>query len=210
MVGVSADRGMNPVARLLHPSLLKARLRRRATCRLASSATLSRSGSITNLQPNDDAITVGPHSQIDGALVTFSHGGRIAIGEWCYIGQGARLWSGKSIEIGNYVIVAHNVSIMDDLTHPLDAKDRRIHTRTRLEGGQATPTDLGGRPVVLEDDVWIAAGATILRGVTIGARSIVSAGAVVRRDIPPDSIVAGNPAHVVRQITPTKTQSYVD
>jgi acetyltransferase-like isoleucine patch superfamily enzyme len=180
----------------LHPSLLKARLRRRASCRLARSAVLTRNGSVTNLQSSDDAITIGDHSHIDGALVTFAHGGRIAIGEWCYIGQGSRLWSGSSIRLGDYVIIAHNVSIIDDLTHPMNATERRIHTRTRLQGGHSIPVDLGGRPVILEDDVWVAAGATILRGVRIGARSIISAGAVVRDDVPPDSIVIGNPAQI--------------
>lgn len=200
---------MNLIVRLLHPSLLKARLMRRASCRLSSSAKLSRAGSITNLQPHDDSITIGEHSYIDGALVTFPHGGRIVIGEWCYVGQGSRLWSGAAIELGDYVIIAHNVSIMDNLTHPIDAIARRAHTRMRLQGGHPTKIDLGDRPIVLEDDVWVAVGATILRGVRIGARAIVSAGAVVREDVPPDCIVAGNPARVVGHIKQEKTENDV-
>jgi maltose O-acetyltransferase len=53
---------------------------------------------------------------------------------------------------------------------------------------------------VIEDDVWIGANAIILKGVTIGARSIVGAGAVVSRDVPPDCVVAGNPARVVKEL----------
>lgn len=192
---------MNSLLRLIHPSLLKARLRRRSICLLSPSAKLSLSGSITNLQPHNGAITIGAHSYIDGALVTFPHGGRILIGEWCYIGHGSRLWSGATIELGDYVIISHNVSIMDNLTHPIDATARRAHTRLRLQGGHPMQIDLGDRPIVLEDDVWIGAGATILRGVRIGARSIISAGAVVREDVPPDCIVAGNPAQIVNYLT---------
>jgi acetyltransferase-like isoleucine patch superfamily enzyme len=192
---------MNVLWRLIHPSFLKALLKRRASYLLSPSAKLSLSGSITNLQSNNCAITIGAHSYIDGSLITFSHGGRIVIGEWCYIGHGSRLWSGAAIELGDYVIISHNVSIMDNLTHPIDATLRRAHTRLRLEGGHPAQIDLGDRPIVLEDDVWIAAGATILRGVRIGARSIVSAGAIVRKDVPPDCIVAGNPARVVSYVT---------
>lgn len=197
MVRISDSGRMNAVSRLFHPSLIKAFLMRRASYRLSPSARLSRSGSVTNLRPRSDAISIGPHSYIDGALVTFPHGGRIVIGEWCYVGHGSRLWSGAAIELGDYVIIAHNVSIMDNLTHPIDAALRRAHTRVRLQGGHPAEIDLGDRPIVLEDDVWVAAGATVLRGVRIGARSIVSAGAVVREDVPSDCIVAGNPARVV-------------
>jgi maltose O-acetyltransferase len=56
------------------------------------------------------------------------------------------------------------------------------------------------RPVRIGDDVWIGTGAVILKGVTIGARAIVGAGAVVNRDVPPDVIVAGNPARVVKNL----------
>ena len=57
------------------------------------------------------------------------------------------------------------------------------------------------KPIVIEDDVWIAAGAIILRGVTIGKGAIVGAGAVVSADVPSFAIVVGNPARVIRELT---------
>jgi len=60
--------------------------------------------------------------------------------------------------------------------------------------------ELGGEPIIIEDDVWIAANAMVLKGVTIGRCSIVAAGSVVTKDVPPNVIVAGNPSRIVRKI----------
>jgi len=59
----------------------------------------------------------------------------------------------------------------------------------------------GARPVVIEDEVWIGYGALILPGVTVGTQSVIGAGAVVTKDVPPRTIVAGNPARVLRSLT---------
>jgi acetyltransferase-like isoleucine patch superfamily enzyme len=57
------------------------------------------------------------------------------------------------------------------------------------------------KPIVVERNVWIATGATIIGGVTIGENSVVAAGSVVTRDVPPNTLVAGNPARIIRPIT---------
>ena len=72
--------------------------------------------------------------------------------------------------------------------HPLDAIVRR---------GEET-----ARPIVIGDDVWIGGGAIILAGVTVGDRSVIGAGSVVTRDVPSDVVVVGNPAKIVRRLTP--------
>ena len=71
--------------------------------------------------------------------------------------------------------------------HPLDAETRR----SGLESA---------RPIRIGDDVWIGGGAIVLPGVTIGDRSVIAAGSVVTRDVPPDTLVAGNPARPLRQL----------
>jgi acetyltransferase-like isoleucine patch superfamily enzyme len=146
-------------------------------------------------------INIGENCRIDGELLVFSHGGEISIGDWCFIGAGTRIWSGKSITIGNRVLISHNVNIFDNLTHPLDLNERHQHFRKIVESGHPSQIELGERSVVIEDDAWIAASATILRGVRIGQGSIIGAGAVVTSDVPPMTLVAGNPARIIRQFS---------
>lgn len=136
-----------------------------------------------------------------GDLTTFAHGGKIFIGEWCYIGEGARIWSASSIVIHDRVLIAHGVNVFDNLTHPLDAGERHKHFKQIATVGHPRQIDLGERPVVIEEDAWIGAGAFVMRGVTIGKGAIVAAGAVVTKDVPAGSIVAGNPATIVREIS---------
>ncbi|MBA4417641.1 MAG: acetyltransferase [Syntrophus sp. (in: bacteria)] len=91
-------------------------------------------------------------------------------------------------EIGNYVLIARNVSIVGRDDHRFDFPGVTVWDSPR--GDQYK--------VVTGDDVWIGHGAVILSGVAVGRGSIVSAGAVVTQDIPPYSIVGGNPAHIIK------------
>ena len=137
-----------------------------------------------------------------GELFTFAHGGEIKIGEWCYVGEGSRIWSAASIEIGNRVLISHSVNIFDSLTHPLQAAARHEQVKQIFEQGHPRQISLDESPVKICDDAWIGAGAIVLRGVTIGEGGVVAAGAVVTKDVLPYSIVAGNPAVLVRELSP--------
>jgi acetyltransferase-like isoleucine patch superfamily enzyme len=145
-------------------------------------------------------ISIGAGTVIRGELLRFAHGGKIAIGAHCYVGHGTRIWSGASVSIGDHVLIAHNVSIFDNLTHPLDWRQRREHFREISHRGHPKNIDLGDKPVVIGNDVWVGAHSLILRGVTIGPRAIIAAGAVVTHDVAADTIVGGNPAKVIRQL----------
>jgi len=82
-------------------------------------------------------------------------------------------------------MIGPNVSIITT-GHPLEPSQRRAATI--------------GKPIVIEKSVWIAAGATIIGGVTVGENSVVAAGSVVTKDVPPNIFVGGNPARVIRSI----------
>ncbi|WP_456654780.1 acyltransferase [Bradyrhizobium sp. JR3.5] len=86
------------------------RLVRRATCRLGADTKLMRTARIRNTRGDSDRIVIGDNSVIRGELMTFAHGGEIKIGEWCYIGEGTRIWSAASIEIGNRVLISHSAN----------------------------------------------------------------------------------------------------
>ncbi len=154
------------------------------------------------MRDDDGHIQVGRSSLVAGELLVFAHGGGISIGEWCYVGEGARIWSSSSVRIGDRVLISHNVNIFDSMTHPVGARQRHEQFRSIMTSGHPKVIDLGERPVVLEDDVWIGAAASVLRGVTVGAGSVVATGAVVTKSVPPRVIVAGNPARIVRELRP--------
>jgi acetyltransferase-like isoleucine patch superfamily enzyme len=174
----------------------------RATCRLEQDAVLGSRARIKNARGDTDKIVVGRHSRILGELFTFAHGGEIKIGEWCYIGEGSRIWSAALIEIGDRVLISHSANIFDSLTHPLQAAARHEQVRQIFEQGHPLKVTLDESPIKICNDAWIGAGAMVLRGVTVGEGGIVAAGAVVTKNVPPYSIVAGNPAVVVRELSP--------
>ncbi|WP_029879527.1 MULTISPECIES: acyltransferase [Bradyrhizobium] len=178
------------------------RLIGRATCRLQADAALGRSARIRNIRGDSDKIVVGRNSRILGELLTFAHGGEIKIGEWCYVGEGTRIWSAASIEIGDRVLISHSANVFDNLTHPLRAAERHRQVQDIFTRGHPSDISLDEGPVRIRDDAWVGAGAMVLRGVTIGQGAIVAAGAVVTRDVAPFSIVAGNPAVLVRELGP--------
>lgn len=149
-------------------------------------------------------IILGDYVMCWGELYSFFDKGTIKIGSCSYIGQDTRIWALTRVDIGERVLIAHNCFICDNLTHPLDAEIR--HQQYMAKHGFPFPAniDLDERPILIENDVWIASGVTILRGVTIGAGSIVAAGSVVTKDVPPNVIVAGNPAQLIRKLELTR------
>ena len=97
-------------------------------------------------------------------------------------------------------MISHNVNIFDNLTHPLAPILRHKQFRAIATSGDPKELDLGERPIVIKDDARIAAGATVLHGVTVGRVAVVGAGSVVTCDVAPYTVVAGNPARVIRAL----------
>jgi acetyltransferase-like isoleucine patch superfamily enzyme len=166
---------------------------------------LGKSAVIDNIQRNAEAITLGENSIVLGQLLVFAHGGKIKLGDNCFIGENSRIWSAESISIGNRVLISHDVNVFDNDTHPFDFAERHRHFLAIASAGHPKELDLGEMPVIVEDDAWIAAKAIVLKGVTIGRGAVVGAGAVVTRDVAPFTVVAGNPARVVRSLDSTET-----
>ncbi len=163
-------------------------------------AVIHLSARVHNINGRRESIRVGTHTHVLGELLTFAHGGEIAIGDYCYIGEQSRIWSARKISIGNRVLISHGVNIFDSLTHPLSASKRHEHFAQIITKGHPATIDLDEAAVVIGDDAWIGCLSIILRGVTIGEGAIVGAGSVVVHDVPPWTIVAGNPAKVIREI----------
>jgi maltose O-acetyltransferase len=154
----------------------------------ATEACLGPEGAIENFRGDPACIRLGQHSYCRGRLLIYGHGGQISIGDWCYIGVRSELWSMESIQVGNRVLIAHDVNIHDGTAHSLDPLERHRHFRQIIERGHPrTAAELPGvtsSPIVIEDDVWISFGVTILKGVRIGAGSVIAARSVVTKDVP--------------------------
>ncbi|MCA9669813.1 MAG: acyltransferase [Myxococcales bacterium] len=134
-----------------------------------------------------DDVTIGRGASIRPS----SYYGNV-LGEGLRMGNGSSLgplgWIGCGgfVDIGNKVMIGPRVTIIAE-THVFDDVDRTIQEQGIARSG-----------VVIEDDVWIGAGATVLDGVCIGEGAIVAAGALVNRDVPPQAIVGGVPARVIK------------
>jgi len=147
-------------------------------------------------------IVIGRRVRLSGKpLVCFSTVRHVApelvIGDGTFVGHLCGFTIGRSVRVGARCLLAAGVQIYDMDGHPVDARRRRA--------GEPTPVE-GIRPVVLGDDVWVGTGACILKGVTIGDRSMVAARSVVTRDVPADAVVAGNPARVVKRLAATDSE----
>ena len=169
---------------------------------LDAKAVVHSTASIRNIRKKRDVIRVGANTHLKGELLTFAHGGEISIGEYCYIGEQSHIWSSARITVGDRVLISHNVNIFDSLTHPVSPAQRHQHYRQIITSGHPSQIDLKEAPVRIGNDVWIGCLSIILKGVTIGEGAIVGAGSVVSKDVPPFTIVAGNPARVVRELGP--------
>lgn len=127
--------------------------------------------------------------------VQFDYGCNIYIGDDVYINFNVVFLDGNEIHIGNRCLIGPGV-LFATPSHPLVAQERSKHFN---EYGAYFPENV--EKIVLEEDVWIGGNATIMPGVTIGRGAVIGGGSVVTRDIPANSLAAGNPCKVIRQIT---------
>lgn len=128
-------------------------------------------------KPLDESTTVLPPFYVD-------YGKPVTIGKGCFIQQCCTFFGRGGIEIGNEVFIGPKVNLIT-INHDPNPDNR-----------SATY----GRPIVIEDKVWIGINSTILPGVRLGYGCIVGAGSVVTKDVPAMTVVAGNPARIIKKI----------
>jgi maltose O-acetyltransferase len=114
------------------------------------------------------------------------YGAQISIGDRSFVNFGAVILDVAEVLIGNDVMMGPAVQLLT-ATHPLDPVERR-------SGWELA------KPITIGDDVWIGGGVIVCPGVSIGAESVIGAGSVVTRDVPPGVVAAGNPCRVLRPV----------
>jgi acetyltransferase-like isoleucine patch superfamily enzyme len=145
----------------------------------------------------DPGISLGKGVNINDAVVINANRGFVTLGERSWLGPFCLVYGNGGVTLGRNVLVAGHSSI-NTVSHSAERCDIPINDQPVLTG-----------PVTIEDDVWIGLSAVVLQGVTIGRGSIVGAGAVVTKSIPPWSIAVGVPARVVgrRKRAPASTSA---
>ncbi len=144
-------------------------------------------------------VILGDYIICNAELYSFLGKGIISIGDCSYIGQNSRIWALKSVSIGKRVLISHNVFIVDNLTHPMDSQMRHQQYMAKFGFPFPTSINLEEEEIIIEDDVWIAANVIILSGVHIGKGAVIGAGSVITKNIAAGSVVAGNPAKILRE-----------
>jgi acetyltransferase-like isoleucine patch superfamily enzyme len=125
-------------------------------------------------------LTSWPSKQADAEIV---------IGDYCLISPGVRISAAKSIRIGDNSMLAANVIISDSDWHGIYNRVRPFRCT---------------KPVIIKNNVWLGERVIVTKGVTIGENSVIGAGSVVTKNIPANSVAAGNPARIIKTINPKR------
>lgn len=140
-------------------------------------------------------IKLGKNVYLQGPIY-LDYGCFISIGDNSYANFNLTVLDTCPVTIGKNVFMGTGVSIVTPL-HPLRYQERNLYQK---QNGQMTDDEYG-KPIIIEDNCWIASNVIIVGGVTIGEGSVIGAGSVVTRSIPKNSLAVGNPCKVIREIT---------
>lgn len=139
---------------------------------------------------NQGALYVGDRVRLLSTLATLQidvdPDGELFIGDRVFVNYGCSIGATKLVRIGNDTSIGPHVIMIDNDFHSLDPDRRNERPQSK--------------PIILEENVWVGARAIVLRGVTVGAGSVIGAGSVVTHDVPSRVLVAGMPAKVVRKL----------
>jgi acetyltransferase-like isoleucine patch superfamily enzyme len=143
-----------------------------------------------------DAVHIGRGASIYlGVMFDLGLHGKVAVGDFTLM-NGSRIICDSEVSIGDYCLISWNTVLMDTRRIPLDVAARR-RALEQISERQPRQPDIG-----IADIVWIGFDSCILPGVTVGEGSVVGARSVVDQDVPPFTIVAGNPARIIRKLDP--------
>lgn len=143
-------------------------------------------------------VNIGENSLIEGSIIFDRENATVKIGNRTYIGN-SLLVCANSITIGDDILMAWGITIVDHNSHSVLWGERQDDVMNWIHGKKDWSC-VASVPVTIGNKAWIGFNVIILKGVTIGEGAVVAAGSIVTKDVPPYTIVAGNPAKVVRKV----------
>ena len=143
-------------------------------------------------------VTIGSHSMVSGKIIFEREGASVQIGDNTFVG-GSDLICSTRIRVGTDVLIAWGCTIVDHNSHAIQFSLRKNDVSEWM-AGRKDWAHVEQKEVVICNKAWIGFNSIILKGVVIGEGAIIGAGSVVTKDVPPWTIVAGNPARIIREI----------
>lgn len=145
-------------------------------------------------------IIIKENCSLGGTVISLC-GGKILISHHCYIGNRTKIGAKESVIIDECAVISDDVTIMDNNNHPTDPDMRMKMSMSGDYNGELWSWKYAeSKPIHIKKNVWIGRNSTILKGVTVGEGAVVAACSVVTKDVPAYSVVAGNPAKVVKYL----------
>lgn len=156
---------------------------------------------------NRKYVRIGNDCFLNCSIIFESSSGEVVIGDRVFIGK-SQIISKSRIEFGNDIFVAWDCIFYDHDSHSLDYRDRQMDIKQQLHDYRAglyfthnkNWGTVNSKPIKICDNVWIGMKCIILKGVTIGEGAIVGAGSVVTSDVEPFTVMAGNPAKIIKRL----------
>lgn len=166
-----------------------------ANVRLALGARIVNVGDRKNARVVGDCVIRG--------ILKLEAGAELEIGRFSYLGDGVVVSAQDSVSIGEATLLAHGVQVFDNNSHPISATQRELQFRRMIGYKDKTgPMIIDAAPVSIGNRCWVGMNSIVMKGVSIGDDTIVAAGSVVTGALPEGVIAAGNPARIVRELTP--------
>ena len=138
------------------------------------------------------------HCELFGSITSFNNG-KVIMKDWSKIGPNSMIIAVNRVEIGKDTAIATGVTIIDNNTHPINPADRRYMRHTPHGSKERQNQYSANAPIIIGENVWVGSNVRIQKGVKIGDNAIIAANSVVTKDVPANSIAAGNPAKIVKE-----------
>jgi acetyltransferase-like isoleucine patch superfamily enzyme len=176
-------------------SFARFRAKRRCILQIDDSAKVNYRG-IYKRPPS--VLKIGNGSIFEGSIASDRSGSSVSIGEHSFVGNSS-IVTAERVEIGDNVLISWGCTIVDHDSHALVWTHRQLDVKEYYRGDKDW-THVSVKPVKICNKVWMGFNVIVLKGVTIGEGAVVAAGSVVTRDVPAFTLVAGNPARVVKTV----------